>query len=245
MPPARPGTTGGKQVLEISNLKFSYDDMKMCFDMRVEACSLVAVIGPSGAGKSTLLHLIAGFETPLSGTIAFAGRDITALAPGKRPVSIIFQDNNLFAHLDAQTNVMLGIAPDLKLDDAKRKQVATAFARVGLKGLEARLPGELSGGERQRVALARALVRDMPLLLLDEPFAALGPAMRNDMLELVRELQAERKMTVLLVTHQPDDARQIATHTAFLNNGRILLYEKTDKFFNVSRNRELKKYLGK
>lgn len=231
-------------MLELDKVRFDYEDMKMCFEMKVDPASLVAITGPSGAGKSTLLHLIAGFETPVSGRIMFDGEDITGLAPARRPVSVVFQDNNLFAHLDAGTNVVLGISTRLKPDKKDRLAAAKALERVGLDGFASRLPGELSGGERQRVALARALVRDRPLLLMDEPFAALGPAMREDMLLLVRDLQRERKMTVLFVTHQPEDARLIATHTVFLKNGMICLYEKTAKFFTLSDNEELNSYLG-
>ena len=139
-----------------------------------------------------------------------------------RPVTMVFQDHNLFAHLDVKTNVGLGISPALKLTPADHERIATALERVGLTGFEHRLPGQLSGGERQRVAIARALVRDKPVLLLDEPFAALGPALRREMLDLVAEIHREKAMTVLIVTHQPEDARHAASRTAFVHQGRIL-----------------------
>ena len=120
---------------------------------------------------------------------------------------MIFQDNNVFAHLDLRQNVALGISPSLKLDAAQAKRVDAALAEVGLAALAHRKPGEVSGGERQRVAIARALVRDRPVLLLDEPFAALGPALRRDMLDLVKAMQQARGITVVMVTHQPEDAR--------------------------------------
>src|SRR5690606_13784007 len=128
------------------------------------------------------------------------------LAPARRPVSMVFQENNLFAHLSVEANVGLGRSPALKLAADDRRQVSEALARTGLSGKEKRLPAELSGGERQRVALSRALVRERPVLLLDEPFASLGPALRREMLDLVRDLQAERGMTILMVSHHPDDA---------------------------------------
>ncbi len=231
-------------MLELEDVRFDYEQICMRFNLAVEQNTLAAIIGPSGAGKSTLLNLVAGFEKPLAGRIVFDGVDITGLGPDKRPVSMVFQDNNLFAHLDVNANVGLGISPKLKLDAAGRRAVEAALARVGLPGFGARLPGELSGGERQRAALARVLVRERPLLLLDEPFAALGPAMRKDMLVLVRELQRERKMCVLLVTHQPADARLIASHCAFLVDGEIVLFAPMDDFFADRDNAQLKSYLG-
>ncbi len=231
-------------MLELKELRFDYEQISMCFDLAVERDMLAAIIGPSGAGKSTLLNLVAGFEKPKSGRIIFNDIDITGFAPDKRPVSMVFQDNNLFAHLDVNANVGLGISPKLKLDAAGRLAIAAALERVGLAGFGTRLPGELSGGERQRAALARVLVRKRELLLLDEPFAALGPAMRKDMLVLLRELQAERKICVLLVTHQPRDARLIASHSAFLIDGKIILYEPSDEFFARRDNAQLRSYLG-
>ena len=121
------------------------------------------------------------------------GVDVTKLPPSSRPVSMIFQENNLFAHLDVAANVGLGISPALRLSSSDRDRVATALGHTGLASKEKRLPRELSGGERQRVALARALVRDRPVLLLDEPFASLGPALRDEMLDLLVSVQKERQ----------------------------------------------------
>ncbi len=191
-------------------IRFSYGEADMVFDFAIEASDIVALMGPSGSGKSTLLNLIAGFETPASGRIFLGGEDVTALAPARRPVSMVFQENNLFGHLDVAANVGLGRSPSLRLGESDRGDISAALARVGLAGKEKRLPRELSGGERQRVALARVLVRDRPVLLLDEPFASLGPALRADMLSLLRDLHAERAMTILMATHQPGDAEEIA-----------------------------------
>jgi thiamine transport system ATP-binding protein len=179
--------------VELDAVAFRYEDMQMRFDLQVEDGECLAVIGPSGAGKSTLLALIAGFEHAGSGSIRIGGQDVTSLHPSVRPVTMLFQDHNLFAHLDVAANVGLGVHPGLKLTTADRARVASALEQVGLSGLTERLPSQLSGGERQRVALARSLVRDRPVLLLDEPFGALGPALRREMLDLVRALQAARK----------------------------------------------------
>ena len=230
-------------MIDVSHATFRYEDLLMDFSLSVAKGRFMAIIGPSGGGKSTLLSLIAGFEPPLSGTIGIDGRDMAGVAPAARPVSMIFQDHNVFAHLDLWTNVALGISPALKLDEAQRSSVITALNRVGLKGLENRKPGEISGGERQRVAIARALVRDRPVLLLDEPFAALGPALRRDMLDLLLTLQKERGLTMLMVTHQPEDARYAAAETAFLAGGRILAVGPTPDILDDPRLPEIRAYL--
>jgi len=231
-------------MLILDNLKYAYEQTRFDFSMQVEPGSFVAIIGPSGAGKSTLLDLIAGFIAPLSGSISFNNTLFSKLSPAERPVSMIFQENNLFTHLDVETNIALGISPTLKLSQADHTSITGALARVDLQGYGKRLPGELSGGERQRVALARALVRRKPLLLLDEPFASLGPALRSQMLALVKELHEEKNLTSLLVSHQPEDARSTASHTAFLANGRIDIYEATEKFFAIRDNKALNDYQG-
>jgi thiamine transport system ATP-binding protein len=233
-----------KPILKVEGVTFRYEDMLMAFDLAVEPGEFLAVMGPSGAGKSTLLSLIAGFEKPLEGQVLWEGLDITQLAPAERPLSILFQENNLFAHLDVYTNAALGISPSAKLQAEDRTRVMKALARVGLGDMEARLPGELSGGERQRAALARMLVRRKPLLLLDEPFAALGPALKKEMIGLVRELHREQGFTILLVTHEPADAKAAASHTAFIHEGKILAKRRTPELFKSRDIPELLDYLG-
>ncbi|MFN4141036.1 thiamine ABC transporter ATP-binding protein [Aestuariivirga sp.] len=231
-------------MIRLEAVSFRYEEMKMLFDASFPKASITAVIGPSGGGKSTLLNLIAGFEQPLSGRVLIAGEDVTELPPDRRPVSMIFQDNNVFAHLDLRTNVALGISPGARLDRAQEKRVEQALAEVGLSALAHRKPGEVSGGERQRVAVARALVRDRPVLLLDEPFAALGPAQRRDMLDLLRAMQQARGLTVLMVTHQPEDAEYAASHTAYLENGRVAALRPTAELFAAADIPGLAAYLG-
>ena len=228
-------------LLEVEAVVFRYEAMTMRFTLAAERGEFLAIVGPSGAGKSTLLSLIAGFDRPLSGRIRVAGRDITGDPPAARPVTMLFQDHNLFAHLDAASNVGLGINPGLRLGAADRTRVAEALARVGLAGKERRLPSQLSGGERQRVALARSLVRQRPVLLLDEPFAALGPALRREMLELVDRMRRERDLTVLMVTHQPDDARLAADRTAWVEEGTVRRIAPTPVLFADP---ALRAYLG-
>jgi thiamine transport system ATP-binding protein len=229
--------------LEIRDMAFTYEDLVMRFDLDAEAGECLAVIGPSGAGKSTLLSLIGGFEKPLGGSIRVDGVEIGRLPPAERPVTSLFQDHNLFAHLSVAQNVGLGRNPGLRLDAEDRKQVAWALAEVGLSGFEQRLPGQLSGGERQRVALARSLIRRRPLLLLDEPFAALGPGLRSEMLELTESLRKRQGLTVLLVTHDPADAVRIAGRTAFVAEGKVVLLDRTDRVL-ASGHPAVRAYLG-
>jgi len=231
-------------MISLDNVAFDYEDMAMRFSLEVPKEAFVAIIGPSGAGKSTLLSLIAGFDIPLSGSILIGGRDMAGVPPSARPVSMIFQDNNVFAHLDLRQNVAIGLLPSLKLTAAENGETDDAMRRVGLYELRYRKPGEVSGGERQRVAIARALVRDKPVLLLDEPFAALGPSLRRDMLDLLREVQKDKQLTILMVSHQPEDARYAASHTAFVEQGRILAMSPTEEFFQTKNPPELRDYLG-
>jgi thiamine transport system ATP-binding protein len=235
-------TTGAE--IRLDDAVFSYEEARMNFDGMIEASAITAVMGPSGSGKTTLLNLIAGFETPQAGRILIGGADVTHLEPAARPVSMVFQENNLFAHLTVGQNVGLGRSPALRLTAQDREAVAGALARTGLAGKEERLPRELSGGERQRVALARVLVRDRPVLLLDEPFAALGPALRDDMLDLVAAVHEERGMTVVLVTHRPEDARRVAQRMIFLEHGTIAASGETEFFFEAGGPEAFRRYIG-
>ncbi|WOS62682.1 thiamine ABC transporter ATP-binding protein [Sinorhizobium fredii] len=217
-------------ALSLKDVKVRFETNALTFDCAVPAGQIVAVIGPSGSGKSTLFNVIAGFETPEAGKVEVLGEDMAGRMPADRPVSVIFQENNLFAHLDVATNVGLGISPSLSLAPSDRERIEEALARVGLAGFGKRLPPTLSGGERQRVALARALVRHRPLLLLDEPFAALDPGMRAEMRALLSDLHAEEGNTILLITHHPDDVRRLADSVLFLDQGRIVAHDALDRF---------------
>ncbi len=237
------GQESGADV-RLDDIRFSYGEAAMRFDAEIRPGVITAIMGPSGSGKSTLLNLVAGFEAPDSGRILIGGGDVTALPTADRPVSMIFQENNLFAHLDVGKNVGLGRSPSLRLTAADKAAVAEALGRTGLAGKEHRLPRELSGGERQRVAIARILVRNRPVLLLDEPFGSLGPALREDMLDLLVGVQAERHMTVLFVTHQPEDARRVADDMVFLENGVVVAAGPTEAFFEESGPEAFRRYIG-
>ena len=229
--------------LELRGLRFALGDWELKVDLTVGSGSLTALLGGSGAGKSTLLALIAGFDQPLAGEVLVHGRVVNDLPPAQRSITMLFQDHNLFPHLSALQNVALGLDPGLRLTSHQREDALAALDRIGLKGKEHRLPKALSGGERQRVAIARALVMRRSVLLLDEPFAALGPALRRDMLDLVNTLRRDRNMTVLMVTHDPADARRIADTTAFIHDGRILVTGSTEGILDRPTRQELADYL--
>ncbi|TRC92478.1 thiamine ABC transporter ATP-binding protein [Mesorhizobium sp. WSM4303] len=231
-------------VVRLDKVAFSYGEAPFLFDVEFTASKITAIMGASGSGKSTLLNLVAGFETRQSGRVLIGGADVSTVPPSARPVSMVFQENNLFAHLSVEKNVGLGRSPSLSLAQTDRAAIAEALSRVGLAGKEKRLPRELSGGERQRVALARVLVRDRPVLLLDEPFASLGPALRDDMLDLVAGVHAERAMTVLFVTHQPEDARRIGEDMVFLDNGRVAATGAAADFFDGTGHEAFRRYIG-
>ncbi|MCJ8519907.1 thiamine transport system ATP-binding protein [Pseudorhizobium tarimense] len=209
--------------IHLRDVRLRLGETRFHFVGTVQGGCITALIGPSGSGKSTLLNLIAGFDAPQSGKIVFGTEEVTKKHPSHRPVSLIFQDHNLFGHLDLFTNVGLGIHPSLKLSAEDRRQVSTALARVGLAGMEQRKPATLSGGEKQRAAFARALVRHKPVLLMDEPFAALDPGLRSDMAALLVELHRETGSTVLMVTHDPDEVERLSQRVMFVEGGRIML----------------------
>lgn len=223
--------TGDEFAVGLDKVRLRLGTQDFDLDCTFPQGQMTAVVGASGSGKSTLLNLIAGFELPDSGRVLIGGRDMKALDPSERPVSLIFQDNDLFAHLDIFTNVALGISPGLKLGEEDRQRIDVALTRVGLAGFDKRLPGTLSGGERQRAALARALVRKKPVMLLDEPFAALDPGLRAGMTSLLLDLHAETKNTAIIVTHHPDDIKKLAQRVVFLDRGSVVYAGSTTDFF--------------
>ena len=219
-------------MLKLDAVKVKNGGFSLRADLTIAPAAITAVIGPSGAGKSTLLETIAGFRTVAHGLITWDGRDLTELAPGQRPVAMLFQDGNLFPHLTAGQNVGLGIRPEKRLKASEQEQVRTALDRVGLATLGERKPAELSGGQQSRVALARVLVQRRDLLLLDEPFSALGPALKTEMLDLTAQLVVENNTTVLMVSHDPNDARRIASQSVLVAEGVANPPEPTTDLLN-------------
>jgi len=230
-------------MLKLENCIIANGDFRLSADLQVSPGRLVAVIGPSGGGKTTLLEAIAGFLPLVQGEIIWQGHPITAMDPGTRPVAMLFQDGNLFPHLTVAQNVGLGLRPDSRLAPEEMREVDSALARVGLDGLGARKPAALSGGQRARVALARLSVQHRDIFLLDEPFAALGPALKDEMLRLVAELARESGATVLMVSHDPGDARKIAEEVIVVEGATARPPVATEELFDDPP-QALRDYLG-
>ena len=200
-------------MLEIDNIKFQYPEQThpLTFALNVPENTALVVAGISGSGKSTLLNLIAGFLHPDSGDIRWREKSILGLAPAMRPISMLFQSDNLFAHLDVWTNIALGVDAGLAIDGVEAEVILQSMADLGIGDMETRPIPTLSGGQQQRVALVRALVRarlnaGRSLLLLDEPFSALDPITKADCLAVVRRMVDAFGITAILVTHDASDA---------------------------------------
>ncbi len=209
-------------MLKLDGLEIRAGTFSLSADLEIERHARIALLGPSGAGKSRLLSAIGGFITPAAGRILIDGHDVTGTAPGDRPVATLFQDGNLFPHLSAVENVGLALRPDLRLSRGDRNAAEAALDRVGLAGMGARKPAALSGGQQSRVALARVLLQGRAILALDEPFAALGPALKAGMLDLVAEVADETGAILLMVTHDPEDARRISRQVILVADGAAL-----------------------
>lgn len=231
-------------MLELDGLTLRQGSFALTADWKAGPGSRIALMGPSGSGKSTLLSGIAGFLTPSEGAVSWAGQDLAPLPLGRRPVTILFQDQNLFPHLTIAQNIGLGLRPDLRLSPDDEGRVVEALERTGLAGLGNRRPGQLSGGQASRAALARALLRARPILLLDEPFSALGPALRTEMMTLVRSVAEATGALVLMVTHDAGDARALGGSLAFATEGRVEAPVDVDEAL-ADPSPTLRAYLGK
>ena len=209
-----------QEMLKLNfSLKESY--LTISTNISLEPNKIYAVVGPSGAGKSTFLNLISGFASISSGSIIWNGQEISHLPPAKRSVSILFQDNNLFPHLSVWRNLALAVTHWPKISRDNEEKLKAVMSEVGILGLENRKPSELSGGQQSRVALARVLLQKNKILLLDEPFSALGPSLKDQMLELIKKIAKNKKLLVLMVTHEPADAKKVASQTLVVKDKKV------------------------
>jgi thiamine transport system ATP-binding protein len=199
-------------------------------------------MGKSGSGKTSLLSIIAGFNQPTRGKILWKKRDLTKMSPQERPLTMLFQNHNLFPHLTVYQNTCLGIRPSLKLNTQENERVMDALNNLNINHLRDQYPSQLSGGEIQRTALARSLLRPTEILLLDEPFAALGPRMREELIELLLHIQAKKNLSILIATHQPEDAIKFGGRLLFMEDGHITLDRLLPEALHSSR---LESYLAK
>ena len=203
-----------------------------------------ALLGPSGCGKTTLMRMLAGFETPTTGTITLDGRDISGVPPNKRPVNMMFQSYALFPHLTVAENIAFG----LKRSDMPKDQIAARvdemLALVQLSKFGNRKPHQISGGQRQRVALARALAKAPKLLLLDEPLAALDRKLREETQFELMDIQEKLGTTFVIVTHDQEEAMTVASRVAVMNHGELVQVETPERIYEHPANRYVADFIG-
>jgi sulfate/thiosulfate transport system ATP-binding protein len=210
-------------MITVTGARKNYGDFAALDDVSLDipAGSLTALLGPSGSGKSTLLRSIAGLERLDAGTVVIGGRDLTRVAPQKRGIGFVFQHYAAFKHMTVRDNVAFGLSIRKRPKTEIARKVDDLLEIVGLDGFQHRYPAQLSGGQRQRMALARALAVDPEVLLLDEPFGALDAKVRADLRQWLRRLHDEVHVTTVLVTHDQEEALDVADRIAVLNKGRI------------------------
>lgn len=208
-------------MLELSQAKTTLAEQSWNFTASFETGQRYAILGRSGSGKSTLLNCIGGFLPVQSGEIMWNDESLLNLVPHERPITSLFQKNNLFSHLTVAQNIGLGINPSLHLTEADKKKIDDVLSASGLGGYQNKRPTSLSGGEQQRVALARCLVRKKPILLLDEPFSALDKTTRAAMIAQLNAVINEINPCVLMVTHEQSDAAAIDAKVLWIHDGGI------------------------
>jgi sulfate transport system ATP-binding protein len=210
-------------AIEARNVSKRFGDFTALDDVsvRVEDNALTALLGPSGSGKSTLLRIIAGLETPDVGTVTIGEREVTSTPVRNRGVGFVFQHYAPFKHMTVKDNIAFGLTVRKQPKDEVRARVAELLELVRLDGLAERYPSQLSGGQLQRMALARALAPRPEVLLLDEPFGALDAQVRGELREWLRRLHEEIHVTTIFVTHDQEEAMEVAQQIVVMNAGRI------------------------
>ncbi|MCW3015290.1 MAG: cysA [Solirubrobacterales bacterium] len=210
-------------MITVENVDKHYGDFHALkgIDLEIESGSLTALLGPSGSGKSTLLRVIAGLEIPTSGRVILDGKDVTNLAPQQRGIGFVFQHYAAFKHMTVRDNVAFGLKVRKKPKTEIKDKVDELLRVVGLDGYQQRYPSQLSGGQRQRMALARALAIEPAVLLLDEPFGALDAKVRAELRTWLRRLHDEVHVTTVLVTHDQEEALDVADTIAVMDAGQI------------------------
>lgn len=210
-------------MLNIIDLTYQHNNAEEVYTyaMHVKPKEIVAILGQSGSGKSTLLDLLAGFLPASSGSIKIDEHELMQESIEKRPITILFQNHNLFEHLTVQKNILLGVSKTLRSSQVELEKVATILKEVGLEKYPETLVSSLSGGQQQRVALARVLIRREPILLLDEPFTGLDPDTRGQMLDLVKKITIENNLHTIMVTHEIQDCERIADRVYKMENNRL------------------------
>ena len=233
-------------MITVTHADKSYGTFKALDDVSLDIPSgtLTALLGPSGSGKSTLLRAIAGLEDLDGGSVVIAGQDVTHMPPQRRGIGFVFQHYAAFKHLTVRDNVAFGLTIRKRPKAETTKRVDDLLEVVGLAGFQHRYPAQLSGGQRQRMALARALAVDPQVLLLDEPFGALDAKVRDDLRRWLRRLHDEVHVTTVLVTHDQEEALDVADRIAVLNAGRIEQVGSPDELYEQPANPFVMSFLG-
>ena len=232
--------------IEISGVTKRFGDFVALDDVNVSLPSgeLTALLGPSGGGKSTLLRIIAGLEFADSGIIEIEGVDATYISPQKRNVGFVFQHYAAFKHMSVAKNVAFGLEIRKRPKEEVTARVAELLGLVHLTQFADRIPSQLSGGQRQRMALARALAVEPTVLLLDEPFGALDAKVRKELREWLRRLHDEVNVTTVLVTHDQEEALEVADEIVVINEGRIEQIGTPDQLYDEPANDFVMSFLG-
>jgi len=233
-------------LLELKNIFKRYGELQAVDDvsLHIRKNEFFCLLGPSGSGKTTMLRMIAGFETPDSGTVLLNGSDITATPPHRRNVNTVFQNYALFPHLSVFDNIAYGLRIRKSPDDLIRKKVMNILDLFGLPDKHASFPGQLSGGQAQRVALARALVNEPDVLLLDEPLAALDEKLRDRMQVELANIQRNVRTTFILVTHNQEEALTMGDRIAVMNEGRIEQLGPPEDIYSQPESRFVAEFIG-
>ncbi len=233
-------------MITVTGARKSYGQFAALDDVSIEipAGSLTALLGPSGSGKSTLLRSIAGLEQLDDGSVSIGDRDVTRVAPQRRDIGFVFQHYAAFKHMTVRDNVAFGLKIRKRPRAEITRRVDDLLEIVGLAGFQHRYPAQLSGGQRQRMALARALAVDPHVLLLDEPFGALDAKVRADLRSWLRRLHHEVKVTTVLVTHDQEEALDVADRIAVLHQGRIEQVGRPDDLYDRPANDFVMSFLG-
>lgn len=238
--------TEQKNLIEIRNLTHRYGQVTAVdnIDLDIRENEFFALLGPSGCGKTTLLRVLAGFETPLSGTVLLGDMDLISIPPNKRPINLMFQSYALFPHMNVGQNVAYGLERE-RLGRAEiNSRVKEVLETVGLSDKIKVRPAQLSGGQRQRVALARAIVKRPRLLLLDEPLSALDRKVRAEMQIELKRLQHEVGITFVVVTHDQEEAMSMADRIAVMANGKVEQVDYPVDLYERPKNRYVAGFIG-
>ncbi|OLT14425.1 hypothetical protein BJF78_19465 [Pseudonocardia sp. CNS-139] len=241
---AVPASGAGGVSLRGVSCRFGPETAVAGLDLDVAPGEFVSILGPSGSGKTTTLMMVAGFVEPTGGSILVAGRPVGGVPPERRNLGMVFQSYALFPHMTVEQNVAFPLEVRHIGSDVIREKVGRTLEIVGLGGLRSRLPAELSGGQQQRVALARALVFDPPVLLMDEPLAALDRKLRGELQLEIRRIQQELAVTVLYVTHDQEEAMTVSDRIAVMNAGELEQFDVAETLYRLPASLFVAEFLG-